>query len=229
MYVGEANKKYFLAHGLRDNQLCFMPHAIENNRFAINEDLISRAKEWRNKLAIPTNALVFLFVGKLENKKQPALLLNAFKLLNDNNHLIFVGSGILENKLKEDAKELPNIHFLGFKNQSEMPLMYALADVFVLPSSGPGETWGLAINEAMAAGKAIVASDACGAVYDLINGNGFIFETNNENDLLEKLKRFNTKNLNDFKQKSLEMILNYSFEEQCNAVETVMENFVHES
>ncbi len=40
--------------------------------------------------------------------------------------------------------------FLDFQNQQKMPLVYRLCDIFVLPSMGPGETWGLAVNEAMA-------------------------------------------------------------------------------
>jgi glycosyltransferase involved in cell wall biosynthesis len=127
-----------------------------------------------------------------------------------------------------EAKGLNNIHFLGFQNQSEMPLMYALSDVFVLPSSGPGETWGLAINEAMAAGKAILASDACGSVYDLIEGNGFVFKRNNEKELLEKLQCFKSDNVKQLGEKSLEKIANYSFDKQCKAIEFVMKNVVHE-
>jgi glycosyltransferase involved in cell wall biosynthesis len=57
--------------------------------------------------------------------------------------------------------------FLGFRNQSELPAIYAAADVLVLPSDRQ-ETWGLVINEAMAAGLPVIASDAVGCVPDLI-------------------------------------------------------------
>jgi glycosyltransferase involved in cell wall biosynthesis len=222
MYVGEANKNYFLAHGLKERQLHFMPHAIDNNRFTINEKLKNKASDLRGKLSIPDKALVFLFVGKLEVKKQPKLLLNAFKQFNVDSHLVFVGSGILESDLKILSKDVNNIHFLGFKNQTEMPLMYAIADVFVLPSSGPGETWGLAINEAMAAGKAILASDACGAVYNLIDGNGFIFNKKNEKDLLDKLNCFMSNNVKQFGTRSLELISKYTFKSECEIIENLM-------
>ena len=56
---------------------------------------------------------------------------------------------------------------LGFRNQSELPAIYAAADVLVLPSDRQ-ETWGLVINEAMAAGLPVIASDAVGCVPDLI-------------------------------------------------------------
>ena len=64
-----------------------------------------------------------------------------------------------------------------------------LADVFVLPSQGPGETWGLAINEAMACGRVVVASNKCGGAIDLIQEglNGFIIESN-KNSFIKVIK-----------------------------------------
>jgi glycosyltransferase involved in cell wall biosynthesis len=60
-----------------------------------------------------------------------------------------------------------------------MPVAYRLADVFVLSSQGPSETWGLAINEAMACGRLVVASSKCGGATDLIDngGNGLYHRT----------------------------------------------------
>ena len=56
---------------------------------------------------------------------------------------------------------------MGFVNQSELPAVYASADVLVLPSDGQ-ETWGLVVNEAMACGVPAVVSDAVGCGPDLI-------------------------------------------------------------
>lgn len=87
-------------------------------------------------------------------------------------------------------KNQPPIHFLNFQNQCSMPAVYNMCDVFILPSQS--ETWGLAMNEAMACGKAIVASDRCGGAIDLIQPgvNGFIFKINNLEDLKDKLQLF---------------------------------------
>jgi glycosyltransferase involved in cell wall biosynthesis len=46
-----------------------------------------------------------------------------------------------------------------------MPLAYAAADCLVLPSEH--ETWGLVANEALACGRPIIVSDACGCAADL--------------------------------------------------------------
>jgi glycosyltransferase involved in cell wall biosynthesis len=188
LYVGSASKKYFLIHGLSSHQLLFAPHAIDNKRFSNEEyKYTKRAESWRLELGIPTNHLVYLFAAKLTRKKDPELLIKAFLALNDPlAWLIMVGNGELEVTLKEKYLHNTKIIFIDFQNQSSMPVVYRLADVFVLPSRGPEETWGLAINEAMACGRAVIASDKCGCSSDLIvqGKNGYIFENGN----LESLK-----------------------------------------
>jgi glycosyltransferase involved in cell wall biosynthesis len=86
---------------------------------------------------------------------------------------------------------------LPFQNQSQMPFIYQKGDIFVLPSQGPGETWGLAINESMAAGCAVIAIDICGGAIELIEEgkNGYIFESNNEEDLVMKMQKFSKKGM----------------------------------
>ncbi len=70
----------------------------------------------RMKMAINAEDVVFLFAGKLQIKKNPQLLLNAF-LKSDlrNARLLFVGNGDLENELKLMAEPYKNIHFLPFQ------------------------------------------------------------------------------------------------------------------
>jgi glycosyltransferase involved in cell wall biosynthesis len=86
------------------------------------------------------------------------------------------------------AQEYSNIHFLPFQNQSAMPAVYRLGEVFVLPSRS--ETWGLALNEAMASGRPIVAGSKVGATRDLIRDgvNGWSFESRNGPHLTHVLR-----------------------------------------
>ena len=227
LYAGVANKAYFKAHGIMEKELLFMPHAIDNKRFADNLEKKNQVIIFRKQLGIPDNALVFLFAGKLESKKQPDFLAKAFLALNNPDiFLIIAGSGALDNSLKREYGAQQNIKFVGFQNQQQMPLLYSSCDVFVLPSQGPGETWGLSINEAMAAGKAIIASNACGATYDLVenNKNGFIFEKKNKNDLQKCLQYFvDDKNAAiKMGEYSLNKIQGYSYEKDCIALESIL-------
>ncbi len=225
LYVGYNNREYFSWAGLSKDQLIYAPHAIENQRFYPSETLKEEADRLRGRLGIPADAFVFLFAGKLESKKDPLLLVDAFvhSGLQASAHLVIVGDGELSGQLKERTKNFATIHFLEFQNQSKILAVYVMCDVFVLPSQGPEETWGLVINESMAAGRPVVASDKCGGAVDLIRNdeNGYIFRAGNMTSLQLTLQRiFNKRNeLPEMGVKSLEMIADFGLENTALAIE----------
>lgn len=217
-FVGQNNKAYFLKHGLKEKQLIFAPHAIDNARFYDKTgEYTSKATTRRKEIGLSEKDTVFLFVGKFESKKNPLLLIKAARELPEYKFL-FVGNGVLEPQMRQEAGD--NCYFLPFQNQSTMPVVYRLGDVFVLPSQGPGETWGLAVNEAMACGKPILVSDKTGCAPDLVKTavNGYIFQSGNIRDLKEKITLF-ADNLNNLGQKSSERISDWSFEHIAKAIE----------
>lgn len=178
LFTGASNRHYFEAHGVRGDRLAWMPHTVDNERFRDADGAFEReAARWRAELGISSEAMVYLFAGKLESKKAPDLLLRAFESCDATSHLIFAGSGPLEASLRTAARDRANVHFIGFQNQSKMPVVYRLADVFILPSRGPGETWGLAVNEAMASDRPVIVSDRVGCAADLVipEKTGFTF------------------------------------------------------
>ncbi len=227
LYVGDANKKYFLKHGLKPSQLLFAPHAVDNVRFQKKEESVREAAALRTQLHIHPADTVFLFAGKMEKKKNPILLLQVFlTLTRENVHLVLAGNGELEAELKALAAGKTRIHFLPFQNQLMMPTLYQLCEVFVLPSSGPGETWGLAVNEAMAAGKAVLVSNACGVAADLVEDgkNGYSFKRNNAEDLKEKILLLMDKknDLSMMGAASSSMIKSWSFVKNAAVIEYLM-------
>lgn len=189
--VGTNNRAYFEWCGLRRDRIAVVPHSIDTSRFA-DEAAIhdQRATEWRQQLNIGLETIVILFAGKLQRKKNPVLLLEAFRNLSGEAHLIFVGNGELEEELKQRAESIKNVHFLPLQNQSSMPVVYRLGDILILPSQGPEETWGLAMNEAMASGRPVIASTMVGGACDLIkpNENGWIFASGDLGDLHAALR-----------------------------------------
>jgi glycosyltransferase involved in cell wall biosynthesis len=228
LYVGKCNREYFKTYGLKDAELFWAPHAIDNDRFSLeHEKLQSDALSMRREIGIPEHHAVLMFCGKLEPKKDPLILVRAFKEAEISDcHLLLVGSGDLEAALKDESKNLKNVHFLGFQNQKIMPAIYRMADVFVLPSKGPEETWGLAVNEAMASKRAVIVSDKCGCAVDLVDEgvNGFVFAANDKEQLKHQLKLFfsDRSKVKWMGEKSLEKVRQYSIEKVCDSIEQVV-------
>lgn len=225
-YVGTNNKAYFKKYGLKDKQLSFAPHAVDNDRFATSRQV--EVTELRKNVGIGIQDRVILFAGKFEEKKMPQLLLNAFLLINNQAlHLLFVGNGVLEDQLRKQAAGHANIHFLNFQNQSYMPVIYQACDLFCLPSKGPGETWGLAVNEAMACGKAVLVSDQCGCAVDLVTKtNGIICKSGDIDEITLGLKKItaNTTDLKAMGRQSALLIKDWKFEHIAAAIENKLLN-----
>ena len=189
--VGSNNRDYFRWCNVPAERVALAPHCVDTVRFADETSGHDRrAARWRQELGIDAQAIVFLFAGKLQRKKSPALLLEAFLVSRCDAHLVFVGTGELAGDLEAQAGPNAHVHFMPFQNQSLMPAVYRLGDVFVLPSGGPEETWGLALNEAMASGRAVIASSKAGGARDLISvgSNGWIFESGDQEALTRLLR-----------------------------------------
>ena len=196
LYAGSLNRDYFLAHGMREDQLVWAPHSVDNDRFSADaESTEADAKAWRARLGIATDETVFLLPAKLIPIKDPATLLDAFielrrSLPNHIAHLVFAGDGELLDSLRSKSSGRSDVHFLGFQNQSNMPTVYRVADVVVLSSLS--ETWGLVVNEGMACGRPAIVSDGVACAKDLINPGitGFVFRHTDAGDLKRVMTNF---------------------------------------
>jgi glycosyltransferase involved in cell wall biosynthesis len=171
-YIGELNRRHLLAHGFRPAQLRPARYGVVDGirRWSTERKQAERLR-LRQELGIPADALVVGFCGKFIPKKDPALLLESYQQIAVSIqracHILFIGSGELENELRARAKTINDqVHFTGFINQQALPAYYLAMDVFVLPSRRQGETWGLVVNEALHAGCAVAMSEAIGCAAD---------------------------------------------------------------
>lgn len=155
-------------------------------------------------LGVPPDGEVILFVGRLIEAKRPLDLLAAYqqfpKELRENVHLVFIGDGQLRSQISVRKRAGDSVFCLGWISDVEQLIrIMASADLFVLPSSH--EPWGAVVNEAMACGLPVVASDQVGAAQDMIsNGeNGFIFGCGKVEMLSELIKDYlQLKNRDEF-------------------------------
>ncbi len=186
LYVGHYSREYYLHYGYPEERLFFSPHCVDNDWFRTRATPEAR-QHLRGKLGIDPSVTVLLFAGKLVPFKRPWGVIEAAakrRAQGARIEVMIAGAGELEAQLRQQAKTLSvPLHFLGFRNQTEMPEAYAAADILVLPSGR--ETWGLVANEALACSRPIIVSDACGCARDLAaNGiAGRSFKTADIDDL----------------------------------------------
>jgi glycosyltransferase involved in cell wall biosynthesis len=195
--VGSENTAYW-KHSLGEDLPIFpAPYAVDNDYFqrACANASLTR-EEFRRSLGLEANRPVILFAAKLIQRKRCGDLVDAVvqlsrsAKLNPAPYLLIVGAGELQAELEKKAAGAVAgaVRFLGFQNQSELPRFYDLCDVFVLASVD--EPWGLAVNEAMAAGRAIIASDQVGCQRELVlpGVNGFVVKAGDVNGLAASLE-----------------------------------------
>ena len=195
--VGSENTAYW-KHSLGEDLPIFRaPYAVDNDYFErACADASQTREEFRRSLGLEANRPVILFAAKLIPRKRCGDLVDAVvqlsrsAKLNPSPYLLIVGAGELQAELEKKAAGavVGDVRFLGFQNQSELPRFYDLCDVFVLASVD--EPWGLAVNEAMAAGRAIIASDQVGCQSELVHPgvNGFVVKAGDVNELAASLE-----------------------------------------
>jgi phosphatidylinositol alpha-mannosyltransferase len=107
-----------------------------------------------------------LFVGRLEPRKGVLDLLKAHRILRktgSGNRLLIVGSGPQEREARRyvATRGLQEVEFLGRVSDAEKAQLFRTVEVYTSPATG-GESFGVVLLEAMAAGAPIVASDIHG-------------------------------------------------------------------
>jgi len=234
--VGTLNRQMYRAYGVPSGKIFDVPYAVDN--FFFQRRCLEAAphrEQFRAALGIESGRPVILFCAKLIAVKDPATLIRAVgRLVNARQHgnhvltnaatagsailkpvLLMVGDGALKPELEALADEVAPglVKFLGFRNQTELPALYDLCDLFVLPSIF--EPWGLVVNEVMNAGKPVIVSDKVGSGSDLVRPgvNGDVFRAGDVDDLYAKMGRWlqNDAMRVDGGLESLKIIQNWGF------------------
>jgi glycosyltransferase involved in cell wall biosynthesis len=194
--VGKLNEKFYESYGAAPDRFVPVRHFVDNELFASRaEKERTRRAELRRAWGIDESAFVFLFAGKLMQKKKPVDAVYALAQVSRRErkpHLLIAGEGELREECSVAAAKLGvSVSFAGFLNQSRMPEAYAAADVLVLPSAYQ-ETWGLVVNEAMASGLPAVVSDTVGCAPDLIipGETGEVFSAGDIDEFASKMQKY---------------------------------------
>jgi glycosyltransferase involved in cell wall biosynthesis len=181
MVSGALNAEYYAHYGAGRRRFFLLPWAVDNERFAAGCRFAPGERDaLRDDLGLPRGAIVFVFSAKLVQRKDPMTLLRAFDAMQHRGRaaLLFLGDGVLRPAMETFVRERglgDAVCFAGFVNQSALPKLYGVSDVFVLPSTY--EPRGAVINEAMACGLPVVVTDRCGSIGDIVldGDNAFVY------------------------------------------------------
>ena len=236
--IGTLNTAYYKHYGVSGKKMFLTPYCVDNTLFSKwYQALHGKREQIKKKLGIQANLSVVLYASKMMPRKRAIDILKAYETIHDkvSAAVVFVGDGKERPALEVYAKQhnLKNVYFAGFKNQTELPEYFAVADVFVLPSTD--EPWGLIINEVMNFGLPIITTDQVGAGPDLVKHgeNGFIYPVGD----VEKLSNCLLKLLNDsglrntMGNRSLTMINKWSYTEDVEGILSALkyvENKTHD-
>lgn len=194
--IGTLNREYYLQNGIDPERIFLMPYCVDNDYFAsLARAAAPGLPALREELALAPDRPVILFASKFQRRKRAADLVDAFERLTAGAdprrmpYLVLAGDGEARPELEARAARVADaVRFVGFRNQSELPAFFDLCDVFVLPSEH--EPWGLVVNEAMSAGRAVVVSDQVGCGPDLVRDgvNGYIYRCGDVEGLADALR-----------------------------------------
>ncbi len=174
--IGTVNAAYWRHYFGEAVPQFLMPYAVDNGYFsALAAAAAPREQELRHELRLEAGRPIILFASKLQTRKHCDHLVEAYRLFLAGlpatapvPYLVIVGDGEERSNLEAQAARhsLKDVRFAGFRNQSELPRFFQLADVFVLPSRH--EPWGLIVNESMASGCPVIVSSDVGSHADLV-------------------------------------------------------------
>lgn len=186
MPMGTCGRAYYRMLGARNKPMFIRPYEpdyalIERRDPGAEQALLAR-------LGLGPERRRFLYSGRLIAVKRVDVLIAAFAAVADilpDWDLVIAGGGPLAAQLK-DAVPMnlrDRVKFTGFMQMSDVRCCYRVCDVLIHPSEF--EPWALVINEAVAAGMAVIATYVTGAAVELVrhNVNGMLVAPGSREEL----------------------------------------------
>jgi glycosyltransferase involved in cell wall biosynthesis len=176
--AGTPHKEYLACLGFRSEKIALGYDVVDNKHFS------SASTPGTDKAKYNRLQNYFFCCSRLVEGKNIHFLIDAFRRYRQSAeanawNLVIAGDGPLYESISQYVASLSltaYVHLIGRKTYDELPPLYMSAGAFVFPSSA--ETWGLVVNEAMAAGLPVLVSSAVGCHMDLVEEgiNGHIFD-----------------------------------------------------
>lgn len=179
--VSQRSKEMLMLYGINENRITVITPGIDTDRFRPQPK-----EKLRKQLSLPPSSRIIFSVGRMVWEKGVASVVIAFKKLTESNpwenlHLVLIGTGPEEDKIKQLLQKLKieeNTTFFLRRPYEGIPLYHAAADFFILPSA-PTPIWqeqvGMVFLEAMASGS-VVLGGLSGSIPEIIGEGGILVQ-----------------------------------------------------
>jgi glycosyltransferase involved in cell wall biosynthesis len=182
--TGESGARYLRSLGIPDRKIFKIAYTTDVTRFS--DVPLPRAGE---------NSRRLLYVGQLIDRKGLLPFIRALGCWAQTHstqkvELVLAGEGSIRTQLEQTPlPENVKLVFLGNVDYQELPKIYSQAGIFVLPSLA--DSWGVVVNEALAAGLPVLGSVHAQAVSELIQEgvNGWTFRSDEQESMEAALDR----------------------------------------
>lgn len=206
--------EYLLHFGAQKNNIYFHPFtSLHASDIYDKPASIDEKKQLRIELGIKDMKTI-VSVGQFIPRKGFDVLLNAWGKLDIENQLLIIGGGDEQIKYESIIRKrgYNNVSLVGFRPRDIVFKYYRAADIFVFPTHE--DIWGLVINEAMACGLPVIASNMCLGAVELIEQekNGIIFEDKDETTVYDAVLKCLNMNLYEIGYNNIKKIQEYTYE-----------------
>lgn len=190
---GSSAGDYLKTFKVVQDRIFVAPNAVDVERFSKGAEQALRDPGLRQRLGLPQRYL--LYVGRFVRAKGVLDLITAYATLPEDLRrevgLVLAGDGEeVEQLVERGGKIHPGVVFFpGFLQRDQLSAFYALAEALVFPTHT--DPWGLVVNEAMACGLPVIATDVAGCVADLLRDgeNGYVVRAGDREGLSRAMGR----------------------------------------
>ena len=149
---GKLCKEYTMSLGIPERKISIGNMAADSENLSALCSAVREEQVQALKQQFSLNGAVFLYVGRLVPLKGLMELLRAWRIHSLPATLLLVGGGPEREKLETFCREngIKNVVFAGERDYDSLPVFYAAADVFIIPTLQ--DNWSLVVPEAMACG-----------------------------------------------------------------------------
>lgn len=203
-----------------------IPNGVDLSRFSSEKQKIDRFDDGVKNI---------LFVGRLEPRKGLTTLLQSIPLIQkyttERIRLIVVGNGVLtryyRSRIPPAAED--SVIFTGEASFDDLPRFYKTADIFCSPATY-GESFGIVLIEAMAAGVPIVAGNNEGYRKVIKDGvNGLLVDPTNPDQIARAIARLlhSPKLACQISSRGIEDVKKYSWSSVVDQIEQSYRNYIN--